>query len=509
MATPSPEKIGIYYASKYLGTGGSVTERTISVPTNAMQFTVTNIAEPTGAWDGALGYFTETTTVALRGVTFHVRRWDKSTNTLTLSAPLPVVPVVGEKFVLYAGGKEAANKEVLCMKAAGKQPEVEAVRGTNVTGVTIKKISPILGEGTLTLNYLTSTKELQIRMGTSGDYGPTVAFTQDRQNIVLFARDLVGYIVVDVVFSQLSTANRTDTFTLTAPKGNMIPNYEGYETADGVGRTRYHLFVAKNNSNDPEEAISGMMLWTGRPAGAETTLSSSYCVPTTAPSSMNVANATNWPTRGFWVKNKTIAAPKVDLRYVDYRSGNTLYVKPVIWGRINFRDGNSDLKPNTPITDSYSTSNSAVIDQVVVTSGSLAEGTAAGTLFLKKYVGNMYSGYEIRVNGVKCAMSNSAFTRGYRDCSAVQWNSGNLVEPASDIDIGLEYPDENGLFSDPDTENIAPDGVNFECIDDMSRNLFAGPVFSGASLGIWLRQTILDGTQARTQIEGDLSFEYY
>jgi len=43
----------------------------------------------------------------------------------------------------------------------------------------------------------------------------------------------------------------------------------------------------------------------------------------------------------------------------------------------------------------------------------------------------------------------------------------------------------------------------------MSRNLFAGPVFSGASLGIWLRQTILDGTQARANIEGDAHFEYY
>jgi len=51
--------------------------------------------------------------------------------------------------------------------------------------------------------------------------------------------------------------------------------------------------------------------------------------------------------------------------------------------------------------------------------------------------------------------------------------------------------------------------VNFACIDDQSRNLFVGPVFPGASLGFWLRETILDGTQARANIEGDLSFEYY
>jgi hypothetical protein len=224
MATPAPNKVGIYYASKHLAAGGAVTERTVANPINAMQFTVNNLAEPTGAWDDALGYFTETATTALRGVTFHVRRWDKTANTLTLASPLPVLPAVGEKFVLYAGGKQASNNEVLCMKAGGKQPEVEAVRGTNVTGVTIKKVSPVLGEGTLTLNYLIATKELQIRMGTAGDYGPTVAFTQDVQNAVLFARDMVGYILVDVAFAQLPTVNRTDTFTVTAPKGNMIPN---------------------------------------------------------------------------------------------------------------------------------------------------------------------------------------------------------------------------------------------------------------------------------------------
>ena len=150
-----------------------------------------------------------------------------------------------------------------------------------------------------------------------------------------------------------------------------------------------------------------------------------------------------------------------------------------------------------------------MIDQVVVTSGSLEDGTAVGTLYLKKYVGNMYSGYEIRVGGVKCGMTSSAFTRGFRDCTAVQWNSGNLVEPASDIDIAIEYPDGSGLYSDPVTENVSPDNLTFECVDEQTRNLFAGPVFPGANIGIWVRETILDGTQSRANIEGDLSLEWY
>jgi hypothetical protein len=350
-------------------------------------------------------------------------------------------------------------------------------------------------------------------MGTSGDYGPTAAFTGDTQNAVLFARDLVGYILVDVTFSQLSTANRSDTFTITAPKGNMIPNYEGYETNDGVGRTRYHLFVAKNRSIDIEEAISGMMLWTGRPVGTETTLSSSYSIPTTASSSMTVANASNFPSRGFWIKNKTVAAPKYDLRYVDYRSGNVLYIKPVMWATVPFKEGNSLLQRGAEITTSYSTTDSAVIDQIVITDGSLADGTAVGTLYLKKYVSYSsywYNNYEIRIKStaIKCAQTTATSVRGFRGCTAVQWNSGNIIEPASDIDIGIEYPGEDGFYSNPATENVMPN-VNFECVDDQLRNMFAGPVFPGANMGIWVRETILDGTQARQGIEGDINFEWY
>ncbi|MDR0390458.1 MAG: hypothetical protein LBH59_01010 [Planctomycetaceae bacterium] len=513
MSTPTPDKLGIYYASKYLDSSGNVTERFVDNPISAISFTVLNISEPTDSWNGAVGYFTETTTTTLRGVTFHVRKWDKESNTLTLSAPLPVTPTNGEKFVLFVGGKQISNKEVLCMKVSGKQPEIESVKGTNITGVTIKKVSPILGEGTLYLNYLYSTRELQIRMGTSGDYGPTVAFTNDAQNIALFSRDMVGYILIDVAAAQLPTSNRTDTFTITTPKGNMIPNYEGYETNDGVGRTRYHLFVTKNRATEYEDAISGLMVWTGKPAGVETTLSSSYSVPTTSTMTMTVANAATWPSRGFWIKNKTIAAPKYDLRYVDYRSGNNLYIKPVVWATAPFREGNSHLQRGAEITTSYSTTDNAIIDQVIITSGSLNDGNASGILYLKKYSSYSsywYSGYEIRIksSGLKCAVTDGYSVRGYRNCTAVTWNSSNIIEPASDIDIGIEYPNENGLYSDPPNENIMPN-VDFECADEQLKNIFAGPLFPSTTLGLWIRETILDGTQARQNIEGDISLEWY
>jgi hypothetical protein len=63
--------------------------------------------------------------------------------------------------------------------------------------------------------------------------------TGDAQNIAVYNKDLAGFILVDVVYASLRTSGTyTDTFTLSLPKGNLIPNFEGYETNDGFGRTR-------------------------------------------------------------------------------------------------------------------------------------------------------------------------------------------------------------------------------------------------------------------------------
>jgi len=87
------------------------------------------------------------------------------------------------------------------MKVSGKQPEIDTVTGPNVTGVTIKKASAMLGEGTLYLQYNASTKALTIRMGASGNYGPETFLTADAQNIAVYNTDLAGFILVDVVFT--------------------------------------------------------------------------------------------------------------------------------------------------------------------------------------------------------------------------------------------------------------------------------------------------------------------
>jgi hypothetical protein len=67
-------------------------------------------------------------------------------------------------FKLFVGGKTASSQEVLAMKISGKQPEVAPVSGPNVTGVTIKKASAMLGAGTLEVRYEYTNRILKIRI---------------------------------------------------------------------------------------------------------------------------------------------------------------------------------------------------------------------------------------------------------------------------------------------------------------------------------------------------------
>jgi hypothetical protein len=123
-------------------------------------------------------------------------------------------------------------------------------------------------------------------------------------------------------------------------------------------------------------------LWTGKPKGTATVCSSSYSPSYAAPQTIAVANASDWLTRGFWIRNKT----RSDFRYVDFRSGNTLYTKAIDWGIITFRNAQAKIVLRMRL-DNYASSPSttAVVDQMILESSTWADKTASGTLHLKTY----------------------------------------------------------------------------------------------------------------------------
>jgi hypothetical protein len=501
MATPLPDKLGLYYASKEIDADrGVLPAHTIGDDSTATNIVVTDIEQESGYWDGAIGFFTNASADNSK-VCFHVRSWNKETNTLTLAQPLPSVPASGDIFRLILGGRYGSNTKLLGLKANEIQPELAPVTSTVITGVTVKYISPYLGTGTLTLYYYYRSSDpprrLAIRMGTLA-YGEETIVTTSGDYIV-YAGDGSGFIIVTVDFALLpgtNTSARTVTFSLTQPKGNFIPSYEGYETNTGKVSDRYHLLVARNDSVLPGDVMSAFSIWLNKPLGSNTTLTGALAWNATT---VFINAATNWPSRGFWITNGT------QYRYVLYRNDLTLYLAKITTGRLNFNNGLSEIYVgDTLICGNYE----ILVDEVAVTNGSWGSQNAAGYLMVQHLSVN--PGSLTLYNGVNQVATTTGWTPYSRRNPIDTWINGSTVSPAPDIDIGFEIPDENGLFSNPPDEHTAPEGVSFtaSCIDQNTA-LRHGVLSAGKSTGIWTREHILESMQARTDINGDINFTWY
>lgn len=544
---PTPDKLGLYYPSKDLTEAGTnLPERSIATGSTSMAIKTTSISQATGYWDGALGFFYgPTTQPELRGQTFHVRKWVKDEGCLYITSPLPIVPVDTDKFKVFAGGKYASTQEVFGLIVGGKQPEADnTVTGTNITGVTIKKASGMLGEGTLSIQFNAATKGISIKMN-SGLYGPEEILSKN-ETIAVYNSDYSGFVLLEVVFSALKTSGtHTDTYVLTIPKNVLIPNYEGYETNTGKLVERFHLLALKNKSEASFDAMTALSLWTVKPEHLTATTTSDmsnnlYGQPGSI--TMNT-NVNNWPTRGFWVYNRTSSYNAAF--YVTYRNGQTLYLAPRSDGFFLFSYGTTHLQKGATIQWATGTANATVgtmiVTRVEIASGSLESGDARGICHFTKATGTGHSfgmgtggegNYYCYLTGTSTQVcrnyvngQNYCVFRGWRpkfDVSPAnlanlgtliynnrdrQIYSGHILEVWPDFDLGAVAS--TGLHADPPDEYTAPNGVAFQPYVDSTVPLIHDLLLGGDLLSLWIRQTIVDGTQARQNIIGNIRAMWY
>jgi hypothetical protein len=316
MTTPTADKLRIYYPSKYLTADNqAITQQTADAGGSVTTIVDAALTQANDYWNGAVGWFDgATTTVALQGIFFHVTDFIAASDTLVLSKELPAAPAAGDTYRLVLGGNWRSTQECMGMLAGGVQPELISVTGTNITGLVITKISPMLGAGTLSVSYDDTLELLYIKMG-SGNYGVGLDVSGDVTAGIVMDENDTGWIQVNVTSGSLPGSDQVDTFTLTIPEATLTPDYEGAETT--AGKTRYRLEVIKNT--DATETMVGVEVWDEKPSGTDTTIASGTL--TTAAGSFVATDASDWPVRSFWVKNTT----KTDCRYVKYRSGNTIY----------------------------------------------------------------------------------------------------------------------------------------------------------------------------------------
>jgi len=343
MATPTADKLKTYFPSRYIAAdGNALTQYTVD---SAAARTITDAAltQSDDYWAGAVGWFDgDTLTPQLQACFFHVRSFEAATDTLTLSRDLPTVPQAGDAFRLVIGGNRRSSQETFALMAAGFQPELQPVTLANITGVTITKASGLLGEGDITLHYDATLDELYLKKA-GEEYGVGLNVSGDITGGVIFAENAQSYLRINVTAASLPVSDATEIVTLTCPEAVFTPDFEGYETADGVdGKVRYRLEVLHND--DPVDTMVDLSVYTAKPTGAATTITSSLTLTPSA-GQFDVADASNWPTNSFWVKNTT----RDDCRYIKYRSGMTLYTTDAATGLRGFTAVNWEQGDNVEV----------------------------------------------------------------------------------------------------------------------------------------------------------------
>jgi len=504
MATPTADKLRIYFPSKHLAADGDALPQYTADGGTLETITDAALTQADGYWNGALGWFEgDTLTPELCGQFFHVRSFDAATDTLTLSRELPAAPQAGDTYRLVLGGNWRSSHETFGMLVGGQLPELQPVSGVNITGLTIKKASALLGEGTLTVEYTRSLQIIRIKMDAQ-DLGVGLDVSAGVTDGIVFAADGQAFIQMDVNASLLPTSDQTDTWTLAYPERTFTPDYEGYETKNDVGgKTRYRLECVKNV--DPSDPMVDLTVYAGKPGGMATAVASGHSLGLAA-GSFDVDNAADWPVRGFWIMNRTANSGAGDCRYVNYRSGNTLYCLAVDWAVLGFDAGSIQINQGDEITDATSGA-TAVVDQVAVTSGDWGTGDAAGTLLLKKVVGSFGDNHNLQVGGSTVAVADGDAVPGLRGCTAVNWTAGDQIELMPDVDIGMNKPAAN-QYENPASEAVAPDNVVFVTAWNKDTVLELGNLAPGKLQGVWRREWIMDGHQSRSGIIADTRYSW-
>ncbi|MCK9570006.1 hypothetical protein M0R72_13770 [Candidatus Pacearchaeota archaeon] len=502
MTTPTADELIVYFASKYLSSAGdAITEQTADAGGTVKTIVDAALTQAADYWNGATGWFEgDTTTAALRNQPFHVRDFDADTDTLTLSKSLPAAPVAGDTYRLVLGGYKRSGTRLFGLQADGAHPEIQAVTGTNITGMTLKYLNAGLGEGTLSIFFDQSEETLHIKEVGGSDYGNGLDVSGDVTDGVLYTADGNAFAIVDVTNGSLPGSDKTDTFTTSAPTGFLTPDAEGYETADATGgSSRYVLEIAKNN--DGADSMIDLTVISGVPAGTATTIAAGESL-TTAAGSFTATSLADWIAGGFWVKNTT----KDDCRYVTRRDGNKLYCAAVLWGTLAFDAGAEEIAVGDLIVGATSGAE-AYVDQIVVSSGSWVSDDAAGTIIFRGWNGTAFDNDEnIEVSSTVMAVADGASALGHRGYTAVAWEAADDIEPMADVDLGLDAPSTDA-YENPAT-NVAPSGVTFGDYPTFAAGLAIGDMAAAAYYGVWKRLTILDGMRIRADVDMDTYYRW-
>jgi len=310
MAIPTADKLKWYYPLKINTADGQVSAVLTSDGTNStLAIQCSSLTQADDYWNGAIGRFEgDTPTVALRGIYFHVKDFVAVDDELQLAKVLPATPAVNDEFKLFFGGNWRTTDEI---------PGMDITTPTNVTGVVIDNAGFANGVGSGTLYYDLSDDSLSWKAPGDSGAGELVDVSAGDGVYELFSASREKFLIVTVTYASLPGSDQNDVLALTNPVGEVIPDFEGYETA-GSGKTRYHLAVIKNEDGTDTMNDVRAYIKAAEGDGVTTTLADAVTI---AADNFDLTDGSSFPERSFWMKNTT----KDDCRYIFFRSGNTCY----------------------------------------------------------------------------------------------------------------------------------------------------------------------------------------
>jgi len=310
-----------------------------------------------------------------------------------------------------------------------------------------------------------------------------------------------GWVRLNVDFAQTSNSNVTGTYTLQIPKGVLVPDVEADDAADPDGRIRYYCVAARNNSED--DSISALGAWTA-PLGTGTAAIQSISGETIT----LAAEPTSWPLKGFWVRNISNGS----FRYVTNRSGNRLYLKALSRTIYNFSSGTNQLVIGDALR--FASATGILLGKLLdlrISSGSLADGNASGTLITSGYYayGTGNNAFNERTGLTACYASPSGIARCDRTFAAPgNWAANHILEAVSDLDTVAVEGD--GSFHDPSAVSEKPNvNLMFRPCHSIDERTLIGHLVPGDYAAFWFQQHILPNVPAHAAIMGTACFSWY
>ncbi len=486
-----------YYPGKLIASDGGALVELVADSGTVSTITDAALTQADDFWNGGILYFSgDTPTVALQGLTAHVKDFDAASDTLTLAKDLPAVVATGELYQLVLGGNFRSDTQQLALLSGGVFPELANIALTNITGVTLKYVSPGIIENfsSLDVDWVFATALINV------GGGATFNVTGNETDLVLVDSFGEGYIIVDIVFASLPGSNQTDSLTISRRNQTFVPDIEGFEALNSLkGKTRYRLTVIKNEGID---TMNSLVV-----AGTIEDLSTTVAAAETSnldANSFDVDDATGFPTGNFWLKNSTLD----DFRYVVSRSGNTMTVAASnAWTKFNI-DANNTVEP-FPGDSITSPSGSGIIDAIKLISGTWAGGDANADFYVKDVTGNFLDTEQVQISAVNIGLQNGAETKGLRDKTGQTWVATNVVELGTNVDLAVQAP-ATLQFSDPSSETLYPDpSLSFiDAPDVLSDNIAIANLTASSIYGIWQREWIMDDHQSGTDLTADLEYAW-